>query len=88
MLIGGATVNELQRRMTFREWLGWRDYFGRVGRIGPNRKYDRAPALVAHTISAVNGGKTRYSDFLPTFIVEKPVTIDDLGILLGAVTNG
>lgn len=87
MLLGGATVNELQRRMTYREWRGWGQYFARVGRIGPNRRYDRAPALIAHTISCVNGGKTQYKDFLPTYEAEKPISLDGLGALLG-VRNG
>lgn len=51
--------------MTHREFMGWLEYFSRIGRVGPLRLYDRGPALIAWQIDRALGRSSQLTDYLP-----------------------
>lgn len=61
----GATVKELKRRITHKEWVEWVDYVNRYGRLDPVRMYDWGDARIAWLISKTHGGKGEFAEFLP-----------------------
>lgn len=86
--VGGATVRELKRRMTHREFMDWLEYFSRVGRVGPIRLYDRGPALLAWKIDQVVGGKSQMTDYLPaTAEPEVEASVEDVIKAFGGVKH-
>lgn len=88
--IGGATVNELKRRMTHKEWMEWLDYFSRVGRLDPIRLYDRPPALLAWKMdTALGGTSTTLKTYLPfSSEVEEVASVDAIIKEFGGVKRG
>lgn len=87
--IGGATVKELKRRMTHKEWMEWLDYFSRVGRLDPVRLYDRGPALLAWRMDAAMGGQTTIKNYLPfSSEPEGSANVNDIIKEFGGVKRG
>lgn len=65
--IGGRTVKEAKRSITefeFRQWCLYREKFGS---LNPNVSVDRGLGVVAYILQAANGGKAKYSDFVPDY---------------------
>lgn len=70
----GATVRELKRRMTHREFIAW-TLFYRLSPFDDERCFDAPAARVAEQLSISRKGKARFKDFLPhreTKIASKP----------------
>lgn len=61
----GGTVGDLKRRMSNVEFRGWIAYRDKWGPLSVVRRYDRPAALVAHLVSASNGGKGKMRDMMP-----------------------
>lgn len=80
----GMTVEELGLRMSQREFAQWAAYVEVYGSLSPVRMYDRPAALVSHMLSAVNGGKSPLSDFMPWPKQETEIDPADLDAGLGA----
>lgn len=59
------TVEELQGRMSQREFAMWCAYVDEYGELSPARRWDRGPALVSYMLQALQGGKQTLADFLP-----------------------
>jgi hypothetical protein len=63
--------------MTMSEFMAWAAYVELYGPVGIAQRIDHAAALVAYTVSAVNGGRTEYRKFLQH---PAPSPIEDDGL--------
>lgn len=59
------TVEELQGRMSHREFAMWCAYVDEYGELSPARMYDRGSAQVSYMLQALQGGKQTLADYLP-----------------------
>lgn len=80
----GRTVGELQNSMTVGEVMLWNRYREKNGSLSPQRMYDRGAAVVASTISRVNGGKSKVEDFM----LMKPEPKSDKEVLNKLISSG
>lgn len=60
----GATVRELKRRMTHREFMSWCVFY-QLSPFDDERCFDAPAARVAEQVSISRKGKARFKDFLP-----------------------
>lgn len=63
--IGGSSVEEARETLTHEEFVGWCSYMRKHGTIDLAARMDAGFAMLAHVICAVNGRKTKVSDFMP-----------------------
>jgi hypothetical protein len=71
--IGGWTIAEAKRRMTYDEFVTWRAFINKHGlpALG-SEATERAFAVLTWRLDRANGGKTEISDWLP-----RPRTAED-----------
>lgn len=72
LAIGGATVEELQARMSSPEYARWQAYF-KLEPFGMKRT-DLNSSIIATVIAGIFGGDAEVSDFMPDFIKKKKKT--------------
>ncbi len=83
-VIGGATVGELQRRMSHAEFVRWCIYRRQFGPMNYERRYDRPAALLAYKYSQVHGGNPEsIADFMPWSQDESVATLEEIAKELG-----
>lgn len=63
--VGGSTVEEARATLTHDEFVGWCSYMRKRGTVDLGARMDAGFAMLAHVICAVNGRKTKVSDFMP-----------------------
>lgn len=60
----GDTIENLQSKMGYREYLMWNAYRNKYGPMNPLRMYDQSGAVVASTVANSVGNKTTPKDFM------------------------
>lgn len=64
--IGGWTVREAKRRITYEEFVMWRAYIHKYGLPAQGTEAtERAFALLTWQVNLLRGGKTDLADWLP-----------------------
>lgn len=61
--IGGRTIDEAKRRLTFDEAVLWNAYIQKRGSLHIGRRVEISGAIVASMLSRVHGGKSQFLDF-------------------------
>lgn len=91
MMLGG-TIEDLQSRMGYREYLLWCAYRKKYGPMNPVRFYDLPGAITASQINNAHGGKAKPIDFIQfgKDDEEKEIEVSDLieKVFGGAVKRG
>jgi hypothetical protein len=86
--IGGKTVEEAKRNMSYQEFTAWNEYAKQKGGLQHN---DRLLATVCTQINRLTGGEADLSDFLPELKVietnEKEAEIGDVMNIFAMVAN-
>jgi len=84
-LVIGDTIENLQGRMGYREYLVWNAYRNKYGPLNPVRMYDQAGAIVASQINNAYGGKAKPIDFMPYAPKQEEKTDDEIleALILG-----
>lgn len=80
--IGGATVEEAKGTMSHDEFMDWSLFIKRRGSLNLADRMDAGFAMLAHVICAMNGRKTKVSDFMPKREEEKETSIKDVFAML------
>lgn len=63
MLIGD-TIESVQGRISYREYMLWSAYRNKYGPLNPIRMYDQSGAVTASQINNAFGGKAKPQDFM------------------------
>ncbi|KXU38710.1 hypothetical protein AXE65_12350 [Ventosimonas gracilis] len=75
--IGGRTVVEAKRRLTYAEFLAWAAYRRKTGTLHAGLRGDRQTALLALTVARIAGSKgLSLYDFLPHEQPPAPQAVD------------
>lgn len=82
--VGGSTVEEARATMTHDEFVGWCSYMRKRGTVDLAARMDAGFAMLAHVMCAVNGRKTKVSDFMPKRQDEQPASIESVFGMLKA----
>jgi hypothetical protein len=87
--IGGKTVEEAKRNMSYQEFTAWNEYAKQKGGLQHN---DRLLATVCTQINRLTGGEANPSDFLPELRIhethdEKEAEIGDVMNIFAMVAN-
>lgn len=61
----GYTIQELQAKMTAKEFSIWLKYRKKFGPMNDVRRYDRPAAIIGSILSHAYGGKTDMKDLMP-----------------------
>jgi hypothetical protein len=82
--IGGRTIHEAKRRMTYAEAVQWVKYMHKRGTINAGMRVEASLAVLSTQVNRALGGKAEFSDFAPHW--EKPAPkLDDVAKLFGAI---
>ena len=63
--IGGRTIDEAKKRMSYRETLAWGGYIDRYGSLNLARRMEASSALIALQAYRLGGGEAQLMDFMP-----------------------
>lgn len=64
--VGGKTVAEAKRNLSFEEFNDWAEYYRSYGTLNPTRKMEFGFAMIAVLLSRLGGNATaKQSDFMP-----------------------
>jgi hypothetical protein len=63
--IGGKTIAEAKRNLSFAEVMDWSAYRRKRGTLNLGRRVEVAAGLIAVTINRIHGGKAKLSDYTP-----------------------
>jgi hypothetical protein len=84
--IGGRTIAEAKRRLTYVEALQWVEYMRRRGSLNVGQRVEAAIAVLSTQVNRALGGKAEFADFAPHWDQPEP-QLDDIAKLFGAVTR-
>lgn len=82
--VGGSTVEEAKETLTHDEFVAWCSFMRKRGMVNLSDRMDAGFAMLAHVICAVNGRKTKVSDFMPKRQQEEPASIQSVFGMLKA----
>lgn len=88
--IGGRTIAEAKRNLSFAEVMEWSAYIRKRGTLNLGRRVEVAAALIAVTINRVHGGKAKLADYTPHEMQDDETTegsINDVMKIFKAVPN-
>ena len=82
--IGGRTIAEAKRRMSYKEARQWFEYIRKRGSLNVGLRVEAAVALLATQINHALGGDVQMQEYMPHW--DQPeASIDDIAKLFGAV---
>lgn len=88
--IGGKTIAEAKRNLSYAEVIEWLAYRRKRGTLNLGRRIEVAAALIATTINRMHGGKAKLSDYTPHEVEDDESvegSINDIMKIFKAVPN-
>lgn len=70
--VGGRTIAEAKRNLSYPEMLQWATYMRKRGRLSEQRILERGFALLASTVAGLVGGKAKADDYVEYMRAELP----------------
>lgn len=63
--VGGSTIAELKRNMSYAEMLSWAAYREKYGSFNPMHRQEQMSAIIALQVHRLGSGKADLIDFMP-----------------------
>lgn len=83
--IGGKTIEEAKRTITYDEYVDWCLYRKKYGCLNQSVRNDMAVARLMLMVNHALGGKAKYEDMLPNYGGEdRYATVDEIIQMMGA----
>lgn len=84
----GGTIESLQGRISYREYMLWSAYRNKYGPMNPVRMFDQPGAIVASQINNAFGGKAKPQDFLVYLKQKEEQEVDEVSQFMKFLNNG